>query len=379
MADRGCVGFLRSHKRTFRTPWSGGASSSPRSCAPVTNDAGPGANAALDAFLAADTEADADRWLAALFGPDTDRLLRHTIVRALGAGSRERGTLEDVIADARMRLVSRVRDLRARPGREPIADFPRYVATVGFNAAYVFLRARYPARSRLKNKIRYAISRHPRMRLRDDAAGSAVCEWSGPRAIATGSDRQVLVDARRFADEQHIPVHGRPLGALVADIVCRLDRGIELNALVTAVATLLGVSDSPGPAHADAVTDVERLADTARDLVARLDDRQYLEAIWAAIRQLQPRQRAALLLNLRDRGGGSALRLFPLTGIASMRDIAAAVEMPVEALARLWTALPLDDLQIGAQFGITRQQVINLRKTARATLARRLAAAGLRR
>ena len=55
-----------------------------------------------------------------------------------------------------------------------------------------------------------------------------------------------------------------------------------------------------------------------------------------------------------------------------MAEIAAALEIPERDLARLWPDLPLDDLWIAARMGITRQQVINLRKSGRARLARRL-------
>jgi hypothetical protein len=44
----------------------------------------------------------------------------------------------------------------------------------------------------------------------------------------------------------------------------------------------------------------------------------------------------------------------------------------VRDLDELWDELPLDDLKIAARLGMTRQQVINLRKSARARLARRM-------
>jgi hypothetical protein len=84
-------------------------------------------------------------------------------------------------------------------------------------------------------------------------------------------------------------------------------------------------------------------------------------------------QRHALLLNLREEGGGSALMLVPLSGVASIRDIADLLQMPGAELASLWKQMPLDDLTIAARLGVTRQQVINLRKSARARLTRRMA------
>jgi hypothetical protein len=80
----------------------------------------------------------------------------------------------------------------------------------------------------------------------------------------------------------------------------------------------------------------------------------------------------ALLLNLRDQIGDSALRLLPSSGIATIRQIAGALEMQPEALAGLWRQLPIDDLQIAGMLSLTRQQIVNLRKSARDRLVRRM-------
>ena len=96
------------------------------------------------------------------------------------------------------------------------------------------------------------------------------------------------------------------------------------------------------------------------------------ERLWKEIRELPPRQAAALLLNLRDGQGRNAAILLPLTGIATLREMAAAVELPPEKLAALWGRLPLEDTALAGLLGVTRQQVINLRKSARERLARRM-------
>jgi hypothetical protein len=83
-------------------------------------------------------------------------------------------------------------------------------------------------------------------------------------------------------------------------------------------------------------------------------------------------QRVALLLNLRDAQRRDALTLLPLIGIASLRDLANVLEIEPQRFAEIWNALPLDDLSIGALLRISRQQVINLRKSARERLARRM-------
>jgi len=63
---------------------------------------------------------------------------------------------------------------------------------------------------------------------------------------------------------------------------------------------------------------------------------------------------------------------FPSTGTASLRQLAAALEMSDESFAALWNELPLEDAKIAELLGLTRQQVINARKSGRERLARRL-------
>jgi hypothetical protein len=143
---------------------------------------------------------------------------------------------------------------------------------------------------------------------------------------------------------------------------------MELDLLVTAVAERLGEIDAPNlPLEASS-----ELAAPA-DLTQRVENRDYLRHLWLQIRELPLRQRMALLLNLRDSDDGSVVRFLPLTGIASIGDIAAALELEPLAFAELWNGLPLDDAQIAMRLGLTRVQVSNLRKSARERLARRMA------
>ena len=88
--------------------------------------------------------------------------------------------------------------------------------------------------------------------------------------------------------------------------------------------------------------------------------------------QLPRRQRVALLLNLRNPQGINIITLLPVTSIATFEQIAQTLEIPAGEFETLWADLPLDDLSIATYLGATRQQVINLRKTARERLLRRM-------
>jgi hypothetical protein len=100
-------------------------------------------------------------------------------------------------------------------------------------------------------------------------------------------------------------------------------------------------------------------------------ERQSLMALWEEVRQLSAPQRLALLLNLRDAGGHGVIELIPATGAATFEELAESLNMTAAALAAVWPELPLEDARIAEMLGLTRQQVINLRKAARERLARR--------
>ena len=124
--------------------------------------------------------------------------------------------------------------------------------------------------------------------------------------------------------------------------------------------------DTDGSERDDQFTSSEPRVDLA------LEQRLFFEQVWLEVCQLPVLQRAALLLNLRDSRDGGVISFLPFLGVASKEELAQLLEIPYEHFQKLWSELPLDDLRIAKMFGITRQQVINLRKTARERLARRM-------
>jgi len=108
------------------------------------------------------------------------------------------------------------------------------------------------------------------------------------------------------------------------------------------------------------------------DTAWQVEKRIFLQRLWEAVRELPRNQRMALLLNLKDADGRGCIALFPLAGVASVRELAETLEMSAEEFAELWKELPLDDARIADLLGMQRQQIINARKSARERLARRL-------
>jgi RNA polymerase sigma factor (sigma-70 family) len=261
---------------------------------------------------------------------------------------------EDIMATAMMRLVAR---LRATGGaEEAIEHFPDYAAALTFNAVNDYFRRKYPHRTRLKNRLRYALTHDARLALWaiEEQLAGGLAAWRGsmrarvqpmdvPAAIRAGADRD------------------RPAETLVA-LFRHAGEPFLLSALIDTLSPLWPATEAPPAASAAGQQSAH----------AQLEWREILALLWREIRELRPMQRKALLLNLRDAGRSSVLGLLVETGTAAMEDIAEALAMPPAGLAAIWSELPLDDLRIAAMLGLSRQQVISLRKSARERLTRRM-------
>jgi hypothetical protein len=256
--------------------------------------------------------------------------------------------------------------LRSRRGDGTIENYRSYVQQAAANACRAWLRKQHPLRARLRNKVRYVVSHHPRLAVWHDDELGLVCgrpEWRG-RAVPPSGDRFAEAIRGRLAS-------GSSFVELLVSLVDSLAAPCRLETLVTLVADVQGLDERPRAAREGATVDVDAVPDLAASNETRLEHRTFLHHLWREIESLPPRQRAALLLNLRDEDGRSMIALFPEGGIASRAAIAATLGLSAPELDRLWPELPRDDAWIAEHLGITRRQVINLRKCARERLARR--------
>jgi len=337
----------------------------------------------LDPFLRA-TGDEAERCLAVLLGGDTDRTIRAIVARTLcGPSASSRAHLletDDVRADVVVHILSRLRKLKADREQTPILNFPAYVASIAYRTCYSHLRRLYPQRARLKNRLRYALTYDADLSLEQDAFGIWRCgltAWAGgPRDVDAKAAQDFRNQPGAFARNAIPDFADRQLGladAVKALLEC-VGEPVDLDLLVDAIGGVLGVDDRQplwsSTEELDAALDT---ADPRQPISQMLMYRQYLGRLWDEVRGLPVNQRVAILLNLRDEDGLSAVPLLPLTGIATMRQIADVLDMPALELAGLWRELPLDDARIAARLDLKRQQVINLRKSARERLGRRMA------
>ncbi|HYU41390.1 MAG TPA: hypothetical protein VEQ84_04515 [Vicinamibacteria bacterium] len=320
-------------------------------------------------FLQAPDDESAHRCLGELLEREASPLAWEVIRGHLRGPAKS--DLEDVHAGVLLRLAAHLRHLRARGADEaPIRAFASYVAVIAHNACHAFLRERSPQRARLRTRTRYVLTRDPRLALWEGRGREWLCGPAARRGAAWDPQSAThLAEMSRQVAPLAFP-------DLVPAVLDRLAGPARFEDLVDALGAILGVSDEPPPSRSreegDDAPHPRDVADPAPSAEEALQQRTFLARLWAEVRELPPRQRVALLLNLRDGDGRGMIGLFPITETATVAELAQVLDMPETRLRELWDDLPRDDEWIAASLGVTRRQVINLRKCARERLARRL-------
>lgn len=243
------------------------------------------------------------------------------------------------------------------------ATIPAYVAATTRNACAEHFRRRASGWVQLKNRVRYLLRHDHRFALWRDRHETLVC------GMADWSERDV-VDPPADALVAHPATAS--LTALVPAVFLRAGAPLELDALVEVLAEHLQVARGVVSLDAPGAASVHETPARTPSASAAVEQRSQLAQLWAEVLDLPVRQRIALLCNLRDEHGGDVLGLLAVTGVARLDAIATVLGLRPELLVRLLPRLPLPDAEIARWLSIERQQVINLRKAARARLLRRL-------
>lgn len=292
--------------------------------------------------------------------------------------SLHRPEFDEIYNDIQVRLLKRLRDLKACPDEHQIVNFGSYVATVTRNTCDEYLRQKYPLRRSLKDKVRRHLLTYSEFSLWEDAdhnwvAGFSNCtSGNGDHAWGTtvAELREQLQARWQTIDVQRLELH-----ELLTNIFEVAHAPLELDQLTALIAGFWHIEDKPAES-----LDAETPAAPVRQVTAEthpatiIEQRELLQLLWREICQLPRRQRVALLLNLKNPHGINTITLLPATGIATFEELAQALEIPLAEFEKLWADLPLDDLRLAEFLGATRQQVINLRKTARERLVKRMSA-----
>jgi len=343
-------------------------------------------------FLQASNEDEVDRLLGQLL-TETAQPIVSGIVRAYIAGSsyysesnQVSEDIQNLIADATLQILKRLRQIRLKPEMGTIGSFKGYVSVTAYNTCHRHLRLKYPQRARLKHKIRYILTHKKGFCLWKDEQENwlgGITEWLEHRKPPVSKGRINLLrnDPHALENAGLSPEkvdNTDPIEVLTA-IFNWANGPIEIDDLVSLTAELCKIKDytpqSESETDLSSVPD-SRPHDSLSDATSKAEQRLYLERLWKEICQLPLEQRSALLLNLRDPQESSMITLLSDIGIATVREVASVLTLPLEGFAGLWNDLPLDDSTIAQHLQVTRQQVINFRVSARRRLSRRMRGLG---
>lgn len=336
----------------------------------------------LRRFVQTSDAAEQERVLSALLNEHAEPTISK-IIRYKTRGATDDG--EEIYGDVMLQLVGRLRRLRTEENGQAIEDFNSYVAVTTYNACDRLLSRKYPNRRRLKNGLRYLLTHREGFSLWQNAQGNFVGGFHRWQFADNGGDSSLKIqslrdDARAFERDAAVEKswsERKNAYALLTAIFDWTNAPVEIDLLTSVCADWWNVSDETVEIDAAANEKSEervgiQLADSRPGAETEIERRVYLQKLWDEISDLPTRQRAAVLLNLRDETGRGAIDLWLAVGVSTVEKIAAVLEMSAEAFAELWNDLPLDDNRIAEFLSLTRQQVINLRKSARERLARRM-------
>ena len=324
----------------------------------------------LQEILSIRDEGEQKASLELLFSTRIRPLIKKTVqwrFRSVPGGSQD---VEDVCSEASLRLWKKMQQWIRAPDDTPVEDFSSYVSATTLNCCKEYLRSKYPRRWHLRNRLRYLFAHSDPFKIWKLETGEWMCGyriWQGRRQISFEELQGRLEKSQFFQG-----THEKNLTRHVTFVLQAAGGPLALDDLLSVLLVIPGIREEFQDIQVDPDREVSELAAPPAITKGDRESSSYLKVLWAEIRNLPVNQRIALLLNLRDPNGNDAITALPATGTASIRDIAEAMNISAEEFAILWNELPLDDLRIAQRLQLSRQQVINLRKSARERLHNRM-------
>jgi RNA polymerase sigma factor (sigma-70 family) len=283
--------------------------------------------------------------------------------------NRDNHEAEDLYHETLSKIVQRLNDLRSSSRQAGIKNFRHYVSGIAVNVCVDFLRARSPAKYRLKHNIRDIFSRHQDFaawKVNDEVVGGfAVWRDTGKTPASTRQVHELEnnLDAFRLSTFSKEDIHQVPVIKIVAEILQWMDRPILIDDLTGIVSVLLQVDDRSKVAitfDETVITESAAMEDrpTAESMVAA---KELLDHVWQIVQRMPGQERDTYCFSFEDAAGADLFSLLLETGIARLSQIAQAFGRSVSEINRLRSLMPMDYVAIAMELQTSRSRVTKLR------------------
>ena len=326
-------------------------------------------------YLNTQNESEIQRHLHDLLTIHAAPIVRQTLRRRLGfyvsaQGINERNQdAEDLYQETMTRIVQVLLELRASSSTNDIENFNHYVARVASNICIDFLRAKSPARTRLKDSLRDLFRRHKDLVSweyeSEILCGFAVWRNMGKSAFSEQASHDVETKSEafrsaRFADED---VRTAPLQQIVAELFDWIGGPVEIDVLVRMMASLLDVREQPIESLDDHLTPSweSHFTGNLPSSESTLQAKELLEQLWRAVKLLPSEQRDAFALGFEDQAGQDLFTALLGAGIVRLKDLAKGLGRSVEDVGRLRMQMPMDSTAVAAELNASRDNVYKWR------------------
>jgi RNA polymerase sigma factor (sigma-70 family) len=306
-----------------------------------------------------------DELLTLRAAPLTRNVLRRRLgfyVSAQGVNENNQDA-EDLYQEAMTRVVQELNQLLSSSGIE-IGNFELYVSRVTANLCIDFLRAKSPARTRLKYRLRDLLKRHKDFVSweHDNEILSGFASWRNT-GKSTFSDQpyqdlETKLDAFKslyFADED---ISLAPLSQVVAELFDWILGPVEIDVLVRMIAYLLDIKDQQIESLDDPSLLGWHLYFTAvQSSDSHVEANELLARLWQVVIKLPVEQRDSFAFGFEDQAGQDLFTILLAAEIVSWDELARGMGRPLEEVVRLRLRMPMDSAEVADELGAARENV----------------------
>jgi|SRR5215213_7210258 len=325
-------------------------------------------------YLTADDDGKRQEHLNELLTVHATPIIRQVLRRRLGfyvsaqGGNEKNQDAEDLYQEVMTRVAQVLHQLQSSRGNE-IEDFGRYVSRIASNICIDFVRAKSPARTRLKYSLRELFRQHDDL-VSWEHHGEILCgfaPWRNTKKSAFSEQSYEDIETKlegfqllHFADED---VRVAPLTQVVVELFSWIRGPVDIDALVRMVAYLLDIKDPQLESLDDPLSarwDVYFIPNS-RSGEGHVEANELLAHLWRAVGELPAEQRDSFVFGFNDEVGQDLFTVLLTAEIVSWDELARGMGRPVEEVVRLRLRMPMDSAAVADELKASRENVYKWR------------------